>query len=98
MPRFLPKPVFQRSEITALLNAYEEADARHKPKGYQRKIWNRKNTRTFLKACGLVPLQERKGCKTYYTLAQIRELAPDVVNSMMDLDALEDATSDPLAV
>jgi len=89
MQRFLAKPVYSRADITQLLNAYEErVPARP---GNQRKIWNRKNTRTLLDAMRLHPIQKKPGAKIFYTLAQLQDLAPDLVRSMIVLDEYEDA-------
>jgi len=89
MQRFLVKPVYSRAEITQLLNAYEERIPARP--GNRRKIWNRKNTRTLLRALGIVPSQAAPGCKLYITFEQLKQVAPDLVGSMMVIDAYEDA-------
>lgn len=88
MQRFLVRPVYSRAEITQLLNAYEERIPARP--GNRRKIWNRKNTRTLLRALGLEP-HHKKGGKLFFTFAQLKDLAPDLVRSMIVLDDHHDA-------
>lgn len=89
MPRFIAKPAYSVGEITQLLNAFEETKRR--AKGEQRKIWNRKSSRTFLKAFGILPRGAGERCKAFVTFAQLREMAPGLVDGIMVIDALEDA-------
>jgi hypothetical protein len=83
MQRFLAKPVYSRADLTRLLNAYEERIPARP--GNQRKLWNRKNTRTMLRALGLQP-HHKQGGKLYFTLTQLMDVAPDLVRSMIAID------------
>lgn len=96
MPRFLPKPAYTVGEITRILNAYEEDGWSQLPRAVravtQRKLWNNKRTRTFLRSRRVFPQGNGERCTAFVTYDQLKGLAPDVVDSMMDLDSLRDAS------
>jgi hypothetical protein len=66
--------VITQRQITDLLNAFEAR--RPADRHGQRPIWNRKRTRTLLRAIKLTPIQERKGCKIFYSVEELRKLQP----------------------
>jgi hypothetical protein len=86
MPKFIAKPFFTLRDLVNLLNEYEKT----RPKD-QRETWNRKRVRTVLRQFGIVPQGAGERFKAIVTFEQLRTMAPDLVDSMLNLDAYEDA-------
>lgn len=57
---------------------------------YRPKQWNRKNVRTFLRNKYGVVDGDRPGAKKFFTFTELKELAPDLVDSMVLIDKYED--------
>lgn len=78
--KFVPKPLYRTGDITRMLNAFaqEKAADRHG----QRPIWNRWRVRRQLKKKGLGPT---------FTLVELKRAWPELVDSMILIDAYEDA-------
>jgi hypothetical protein len=90
MPRFVARPFYTVRELTQLFQAYADDGT---PRHAQRTMWNRWKTRRFLQKKGLLQLQSMPGCTRVITLTELRDAWPELVDSMVLADAVNDAAA-----
>jgi hypothetical protein len=61
-------------------------NAQPRAPGAERYVWRHENARKQLELLGLRFIQEREGCKLYFRVSELREVAPILARAFLGMD------------